>query len=338
VEGKAVEGLEAADFVFEVGGGRIFEEVEEAVVGMNAGETKTVAFTLPEGFPDELANKTADFTVTVKEIKEKVLPPYTDKWASEISEFPTLLELRAEIRGKLQAGKTYQANQKFRALAVKAVADNATLDLPDIVVTEQAEEMFADFVRSVQGQGADIDAYLAATGMTAQQMVEDMKPSAASNVKTGLVLDAVAKAEGLEASDEEIRATVTQMAMAGRTDPKLFEERIRKSGRLQAIGWQVVRDKAADFIAANAVAVKPLAVEEAKEAPAKAEAEKPAKPKTTRSKAAKAAAEAAPVEPAPAEAAPAEATSVEAATAEAGAELAAEAAPEAAAEPEAPEA
>ena len=132
---------------------------------------------------------------------------------------------------------------------------------------------------------------MAATGVTAEQMLEDMKPTAASNVKTGLVLDAVAKAEGLEATDEEVETAITQMAMAGRHDPSEFEERLRKSGRLQTVKWQILRDKAADFIAANAVALTEgaAAVAEAKKALAKAEAAKtaetPAKPKTTSAKA-----------------------------------------------------
>lgn len=325
VEGKGVDGLEASDFVFEVGAGRIFEEVDEAVAGMNAGDTKTVSVSLPEGFPDDLAQKTADFTIDVKEVKAKVLPELTDEWASEISEFTSVADLRGEIQGKMQVGKTYSADQKFRSLAVKAATDNAQLDMPDIVVTEQAEELLGDFVRSLQAQGADLNAYMAATGVSAEQMLEDMKPTAASNVKTGLVLDAVAKAEGLEATDEEVAAAVTQMAMAGRVDPKQFEDRLRKSGRYQTIKWQILRDKAADFIAANAVPLTEgaAAVAEAKEALSKAKAgeaaEKPAKPKTARPKAAKTA------------------ETAEAVPAEAPEEPAAEAAPETAAEPEASE-
>jgi trigger factor len=282
VEGTPVEGLQATDFAFEVGAGRIFNEVEEAVVGMNQGEAKTFPLPLPEGFPDELAGKTADFTITAKEIKEKVLPPLTDLWASEVSEFPTLLELRQEIRGKMQAGKTYSADQRFRSLAVKAVADNAKLDLPDVVVREQAEELLADFKQSLKAQGGDFDAYLQGTGTTVEQMIEDLKPGAANNVKTGLVLDAVAQAEGLEATDEDVQAAVAQMAAAGRVDAKTFEDRLRKSGRIQTVKWQIVRDKAADFIAANAIPLSEgaAAVAEAKEAlataaPAKAKLAEP---------------------------------------------------------------
>lgn len=262
LEGTPVEGLDARDFTFEVGNGRIFPEIEEQVVGMSVGDERTFPLVLPEGFGDEdLGGRAVDFTVTLKEMKEKVLPPLSDKWASEVSEFGTLLELRVEIRKKLQAAKTYAAEQHFRSLAVKAVTDNATLDLPDVVVREQAEEMAADFKQSLESQGGSLDAYQEATGTTLEQMIEDMKPQAANNVKTGLVLDAVAKAEGIEAREDEVSAAIGQMAAVGRVDAKVFETRLRKSGRIETFRWQIVRDKAADFIVANAVVVAPQAVE-----------------------------------------------------------------------------
>jgi trigger factor len=268
-EGRPVEGLEASDYVFEVGGGRIFAEVEQQVVGMAAGEERTFAVSLPEDFPlEQVAGKEVDFTITVKEIKEKELPPLTDQWASEISEFGTLLELRNEIRNRIKAGKTYAAEQRFRSLAVQAAADNAVLDLPDVIVREQAEEMVNDFRQSLEARGGSFEAYLEATGTTREQMIEDLKPQAARNVKTGLVLDAVAKAEGLVASDEEVKALVAQTAAAGRVDADRFEEQLRKTGRIETFRWQILRDKAADFIAANAVATTAgeAAVAEAKAA------------------------------------------------------------------------
>jgi trigger factor len=153
-------------------------------------------------------------------------------------------------------------------LAVKKVTDNATLDLPDVIVREQAEELLADFRQSLEAQGGDFDAYMRATGTTVERMIEDLKPTAANNVKTGLVLDAVAKAEGLEATDEEVAMAIARMAAAGRVDAKTLEERLRDTGRIQAVRWQIVRDKAADFIAANAVPLSlgEAAIAEAKEA------------------------------------------------------------------------
>ncbi len=260
LDGEPVESLATSDFVFEVGTGRLFPEIEVQTLGMEVEEERTFKLTLPAEFAgEEVGGKEVDFTVKVKEIKEKVLPPVTDTWATEVSEFGTLLELRQEIRGKIQGAKTYSTEQRFRSLAVQAAADNATLDLPDVIVTEQAQEMAGDFAQSLTAQGADIRAYLQATGITPQQMVEDMKPQAARNVKTGLVLDAVAKAEGIEVADEDITAAIQEMAAAARTDPEALEKNLRESERLDPIKWQVLREKAADFIAAQAVPVAPPA-------------------------------------------------------------------------------
>ncbi|MBC7293968.1 MAG: trigger factor, partial [Thermoleophilia bacterium] len=194
--------------------------IEQQVVGLGVGEERTFQLTLPSDFSQQdLAGKTVDFTIKVKEIKEKVLPPLSDKWVSEISEFATLLELRQDIRRRLKGAKEYAAKQRFRAEAVKAAVDNAVLDLPEVIVREQAEEMVADFKQSLESQGGDFAAYLEATGTTEEQMIEDMKPRAAGNVKTGLVLDAVAKAENITVSDEELSNTVRQMAASSRVDP-----------------------------------------------------------------------------------------------------------------------
>jgi len=258
-DGNTVESLEATDFVFELGGGRMFPEVEEQIAGLGAGEEKTFPFTLPEGFPEDLGGKTVDFTVALKEVKEKVLPPLTDLWASEVSEFPTLLELRMEIRNRIKAGKENQAEQLFRARAIDAAASNASIDLPEVVVERQAEEMLDDFRRSLEQQGATLDSYIEASGMSREQLLDDMKPTAANNVKTGLMLDAVAKAEGFEAGDEEVSAFTAQMAAAAKVDAKSFENRLRKSGRIEALREQIRRDKAADFIVKSAVAKAPEA-------------------------------------------------------------------------------
>ena len=137
LDGEPWRASRPTDFVFEVGAGRIFAEVEEAVVGMNAGEEQDVpARRCPKASRTIWRGKTVDFTITLKEIKEKVLPALTDEWASEVSEFATLLELRAgDPEQDRRPARAYSADQRFRSAAVKAATDNATLDLPDVVVT-----------------------------------------------------------------------------------------------------------------------------------------------------------------------------------------------------------
>jgi len=257
LDGKPVEDLEAGDYVFEVGGERVFAEVEEQVVNMSIDEERTFPVVLPAAFPDDLGGRTVDFTVRVKDIKERELPPLTDKWASEISEFATLLELRQEIRNQIRAGKERAAQQRFIAEALQTAVDNTQVDLPEVMVRNQAEEMLADFKRSLESQGGTLEGYLQAAETTVEQIIETMKPRAANTVKTGLVLDAVAKAEGLEATDEEVSALIAQMAAATRTDVKALENRLRKNGRIEPLREQIVRDKAVDFIAGSAVAEEP---------------------------------------------------------------------------------
>jgi trigger factor len=284
LDGRNIEGLQAVDYVFDLGGNRMFADVEAQILGMSPGEEKTFPFAVPEGFPDDLGGKTVDFSVTLKEVKEKVLPPLTDQWTSEISEFPTLLELRQEIRSKIAAGKAHSSEQLFRARAIKAAADNATLELPEVVVVEQAQEMLADFVRSLEAQGGSLEAYVEATGASVEQMSLDMKPAADNNVRISLVLDAIAKAEGLLATDEEVSAVVAQMAAVAKVDAKVLENRLRKSGRIDSLKEQILRDKAADLVVENAVAVapKPEPADEAEAAPAR-------KPRATKAKTTKAA-------------------------------------------------
>ncbi len=279
LDGASIESLEANDFLYETGAGRIFADIEVQTLGMKPDEERTFKLALPEDFGGEgVGGKTVDFTLKVKEIKEKVLPKLTDSWASEVSEFATLLELRQEIRGKIQGAKSYQVEQRFRAEAVQAAADNAQLELPEVVVLEQAQEMVSDFAQSLAQQGGDIRGYLEATGITVEQMIADFKPQAARNVKTGLVLDAIAKAEGLLVTDAEVEDAVLQMAAAAHTDADALRASLQKSNRMEPVRWQLLRDKAADFVAANAVAVEPP-VKETEPGPAK-------KPKASKAKAA----------------------------------------------------
>jgi trigger factor len=318
-----VEDLAADGYVFEVGGDRMFPGVAEHLVGMNEGEECTFPFEVPEGFPGDMAGKTADFALTLKEIKEKVLPALTDEWATEVSEFATLLELRQEIRGKIGAGKAYAVEAQFRANAVKKATDNATIDLPDVVVRVEAAELMDDFKNSIEQQGGTLDGYVEAMGITVEAMLEDIKPQAANNVKTKLTLDAVAAEESLEATDEEVGAVIAQMAATGKVDAKVLENRLRKSGRLESLKGQMVRDKAIELIVKSAVAVAPAAkAAPAKKAakastPAKAPAKSGAKASTGAKKTAKTAKTAEAAKPADAEASELQASKPEAPATEA---------------------
>jgi trigger factor len=254
LDGQPIGELEAADYLFEVGGNQIFPEVEEQVVGMNSGETKSFPVAIGEDIPsEELAGKTVEFSLTLKEIKEKVLPELTDDWVAEVCEFKTVDEFRADIRGRLSSAKEYTCNQKYRAMAVAKAVENVTVDLPETVVQREAAEMLSELKSSVEARGLTLEGYMAATGMTFEKLVEGMIPRATDNVKTRVVLDAVAKAEKLEVTEDEVMATIGQMALTNRIDAKELEKRIRKNERMDDLKEQMIREKAAELIVENAI-------------------------------------------------------------------------------------
>jgi len=258
-EGSPVTDLEASDYLFEVGGERMFPAVSEQLVGINAGEERSLPLTLPEeGFGD-LSGKTVEFSVAVKEVKEKVLPRVSDQWASEVSEFATLLELRKDIRARLQAAKSHLSEQRFREAALAKAVEQVTIDLPEVVIKREAAEMLTDFKSSLEARGASLEGYVEATGVPFERMIEDLVPQAANNVKTRLVLGAVARAENLEVSDAELTPVLGRMAAASKMDSKTVEARLRKSGRLELLREQLLHEKAADLIAKSAVAGPPEA-------------------------------------------------------------------------------
>jgi trigger factor len=284
LDGEPVAELEAADYLFEVGAGQIFPEVEEQVVGMGAGETKSFAVALSEDVPSvELAGKTVEFTLSLKEIKEKLLPEVTDDWVAEVAEFKTVDEFRADVKSRMQAAKSYTAAQKYHAAAVAKAAENVTVELPEVVVQREAAEMLGELRDSIQARGLTLEGYMAATGMPLERLVESMMPRAGQNVKTKLVLDAIAKAETLEVSEEELQVAVEQMAAANRLEVKEVQKRLRKNGRMEELRVQMLRDKAAEFVVEHAVPGPPEETSEDGTAAGK----KPAAKKASKAAAAK---------------------------------------------------
>lgn len=256
LDGEPVEAAAAEDYVMELGSGRVLPELEQGIEGMEAGTEKVVSLPYAEDWPDEkLAGKTAEFTVKLKEIKEKILPPLNDDFAKDVSEFGSLLELRLDIRRKLQGAKESAAKSRFRAAAVQRAVDNATVGIPEVMVVRQSESMMQDYLRSLEARGIDMKAYTEVNKEHLGAMMLQMRPEAENMVKTGLVLDAIAQKEQLEVSDQEVDEIVKPLAEAGKSDPAVLRERLEQSGRIESIRQNLLRDKAAALIEANAVAV-----------------------------------------------------------------------------------
>ena len=188
---------------------------EEQLVGKNIGEECEINVTFPEEYhAAELAGKPATFKVTVKEIKVKELPELDDEFAGEVSEFDTLDEYKKDIEAKILERKQKEAASENENRVVDKVVAGASMEIPDRMVEGQIDNMVQDTARRMESQGLNMDLYMKYTGMTMEQMREQMKPQALKRIQTRLVLEEVVKAENLQVSDERLDEEIAKMAAA----------------------------------------------------------------------------------------------------------------------------
>ncbi len=188
---------------------------EEQLIGKNIGEECEVNVTFPtEYHAAELAGKPAMFKVTVKEIKVKELPALDDEFASEVSEFDTLDEYKQDIEKKLQERKEKAAASQNEDRVVAKVVENASMEIPEKMIDAQVDNMLRETAQRMQSQGLSMDLYMKYTGMTADQMKDQMRPEAVKRIQTRLVLEAVVKAENIETSEEKLDEEIAKMAEA----------------------------------------------------------------------------------------------------------------------------
>ena len=261
LDGKAFEGGKANDYLLELGGGQLIEGFEEQLSGVSGGETRKVEVTFPDDYQvEDLAGEDAVFTVEVKEVREKALPELDDDFASEASEFDTLEELRADIGKRLAEAVGERAEQDFRVAAVDAAAAEAKLTLPDELASARAAERWERVERQLAGRGMTPDAFLQMQGKTREQVIEESRPEAEAELKREAVLAAIADAEQIEVSDEEMVEALAHSAEHERTTPEKLLERLRESGRDAMIRDDIRFRKAIDLVAESA---KPIPLEQA---------------------------------------------------------------------------
>ena len=205
VDGVAFEGGKGENYPLTIGSHSFIDNFEEQLIGMNIGEEKEINVTFPEEYhAEELKGKPATFKVSVKEIKEKQLPELDDDFAQDVSDFDTLAEYKEDLK------KTISVRKEDEAIA--KIVETSKMDIPDAMINTQVNRMVEDFAQRLQQQGLSIDQYFQYTGMTADKIVEEMKPEAVKRIQTRLVLEAVAKAEDIQVSDEEFDAELQKMA------------------------------------------------------------------------------------------------------------------------------
>ena len=248
VDGVAFEGGKGENYPLTIGSGAFIPGFEEQLIGKNIGEECDVNVTFPEEYhAEDLAGKPAVFKVTVKEIKEKQLPELDDEFAAEVSEFDTLAEYKEDVKKNLTEKREKDVKNAKEDAVVDAIIENATMEIPEAMIETQQRQMIQEFAQNIQMQGLSIDQYFQFTGLTAEKMMEQVKPQAEKRIKSRLVLEAVAKAENIAATEEDFDKEVTRMAEMYQMEADKVKESIGEEGKKQMMEDLAVQ-KAAEFV------------------------------------------------------------------------------------------
>lgn len=199
----------------------------------------------------ELAGKPAMFKVTVKEIKVKELPELDDEFASEVSEFETLDEYKEDIKAKLSERKQKAAASENENRVVDKVVENASMEIPDRMLDGQIDNMVQEMARNMESQGLSMDLYLKYTGMTSEQIREQMRPQAEKRIKTRLTLEAVVKAENIQVSDERLDEEIKKLADNYKMEADKLKEYMTDRDKDQ-MKEDIAVQEAVDFLVAEA--------------------------------------------------------------------------------------
>jgi trigger factor len=230
------------DYVVQLGAGRLIEELERALRGMSAGDAKTVSFQAPEG-----AAKTAE--LTLKEIKEPVLPPLDDELAKAASEFETLAELREEIESRLRELVDAELRAEFRSTAVDRLAEASNVKVADSLVDARANDLLAGLLRSLEQRGLNLETYLQLTGQRPEQLRDAVRAEARQSLGRELVLEAAAEKLGIEVTDEEVKDLIREEAEAAGEEPEELINQVWERGRPDRLRADLRLRKALDRIA-----------------------------------------------------------------------------------------
>ena len=252
VDGEQFDGGKSEDYPLTIGSHTFIDTFEEQLIGKNAGEECEVNVTFPtEYHAAELAGKPAVFKVTVKEIKYKELPELNDEFAGEVSEFETLEEYKADVRAKLTEAKEKQAATENENRVVEAVVKNATMEIPEPMIDAQLDNMVNEYARNMQSHGISLDQYMQYTGMTIDKIKEQMRPQAVKRIETRLVLEAVAKAENIQVSDEKVDEEIGKMAAAYKMEPEKLKGYMGEA-EIASMKEDLAVQEAVDFLVAEA--------------------------------------------------------------------------------------
>ncbi|MFZ6003864.1 MAG: trigger factor [Actinomycetota bacterium] len=253
LDGEPQAGLTADDYSYTVGSGAITPEVDEALRGAKAGDTLSFEATHPD--PDE--SRQLHFEVQVKEVKEKVLPEPTDKWAAQASEFATLAELRASLADRMTRVRKAQAQMVLREKVGEALAALVTDELPEALVSHEMQDRLQDLALRLQAQGMQLEQYLAMTGADPQTFSQELRDTATAGVKVDLALRAVADAEGIECTEDDLAAEIDGVAARVGQNAAEVRARFERVGQLSAVRSDIKKRKALEWLLERAEVLDP---------------------------------------------------------------------------------
>lgn len=256
VDGKPFSGGAAENQTLEIGSGQFIPGFEEQLIGLEVGETKDIQVTFPEEYhAEQLAGKEATFNVTIKELKEKFLPELDDEFAKDISDHETLEELKAEIRKNLEDEATRRTTQKVENTLLELIAEDSPVEIPQSMVSHQAEHLLEHFLENMQRQGISEEMYTQMTGQSREELQSQFEPQAKVQIVNDLILEAIIEQEGITVSEEEVDAKVEEfMGSAGELTPEL-EASMKQywNSQRQGVEMSLSRDKAMQLIMDSAM-------------------------------------------------------------------------------------
>lgn len=252
VDGVAFDGGKGTDYALTIGSHSFIDTFEDQLVGKNIGDDVEVNVTFPEQYQaEELQGKAAMFKVQIKGIKEKQLPELDDDFAQDVSGFDTLAEYKEDLKKKLLEKKEEEVKAQFEEEVVEKVVANAKMDIPEAMVELQVRQMAENFARRISSQGLTMEQYMQFTGLTPDKLTEQMRPQAVKTIESRLVLEAIVKAENIEASEDEFKAELEKMAAMYQMEVDKLSELVSDKEK-ESMKLDIAVQKAVDFIVEQA--------------------------------------------------------------------------------------
>ena len=248
VDGVAFDGGKGENHPLEIGSHSFIDTFEDQLVGKNVGEKVEVNVTFPEQYQAaELAGKPAVFKVKINEIKAKELPELDDEFAQDVSEFDTLAEYKEDLKKRLQEQKEVEAKKTKEDEAIQKIIDKSKMDIPEAMLTTQCESMVDEFAQRIAQSGLSLEQYLQFSGMTMDALMDQVKPEAMKRIQSSLVLEAIAKDQNIEVSDEDVDAEIEKMAAAYGMEADKLKEYMGESEK-KSMKADLAITKAVDFV------------------------------------------------------------------------------------------